>query len=296
MHMIEVEFNRYANACPALRLLSARGIEKDGLLSLPPEGRGMAQALELGELSLDGERWESAERCRIVCDGEEWLLSNHSSGIVCTLNGRRIASGETAALQIGDTLELDLLRFLVVEHPQSAGHWKRDPFVTLGIEGGGPASRVARPTGIATDAEQLFERLNDEFVSTVRDPLGSSCFTGKPGLSRQDNPWNVASSVAEHAPTLDELSVQARPYPMLCDILRAREAIDKVIGRFDAFGEADLSRWDAQPDVLRIFAPEIAHRAKARLPGLTRREHHAMSIDSAMTLGNGHLADNEDRP
>ena len=89
----------------------------------------------------------------------------------------------------------------------------------------------------------------------------------------------------ERAPTLDELSHRAAPFPLLRDILLAREGIDQIIENFDPLTLCTLLEATEVDDVLHLFAPELARAAKAALPSLTRREHHEVSPDSYMQSG-----------
>ncbi|MGJ7578659.1 TagK domain-containing protein [Variovorax sp. RHLX14] len=277
---------RHADARLLLQLVSVRGVAIDGLLPLPPEGRGMAQALALGETQIGAARWQAADRCRIAWRGDNWLLSNHSRHLVCALNGIRIATGEQAILQVGDILELDLLRFQLIEHQPACR--RPDPFEALHIEA------VARPVsshsaqrsgrGAGEQYEQLLALLNDEFVAVVRDPMQ---------LAGHANWQQTMAPAGESAPTLEELSAQAEPYLLMRDILLSRVAIDSVIGSFDGFGAPDLAHREMQPDVLRLFAPDVVRRSGSQLPALTRREHHSLSIDSAMAIG--HVRPGDDR-
>lgn len=262
---------QYADARLALRLVSVRGVEEKGLLPLPPEGRGMAQALALGESQIGAARWQAADRCRIAWRGDNWLLSNHSRHMVCALNGIRIATGEQAIMQVGDTLELDLLRFHLIEHQPA--YRRSDLFETPHIETAArhPASRSGEYY------ELLLHLLNDEFVAVVRDPMQ---------LAGHADWQDTAAPAGESAPTLDELSAQAKPYLLMRDILLPKVAIDSIIGSFDGFGASDLAYREVQSDVLRLFAAGVGRPSVSQLPALTLREHHSLSIDSAMAIGN----------
>jgi hypothetical protein len=128
----------------------------------------------------------------------------------------------------------------------------------------------------ANPAMALFDDLHAEYVRVVRDPTQLAGRTDWEGF--------LAPS-SERAPTLEELSREAEPYPLLRDILLAREGIDQVIDNFDPLGRPRLLDEEGPEDVLRLFAPELARNAKAPMPSLTRREHHALSPDSHMHLG-----------
>lgn len=291
--MMTSERIRYSQARLALRLVSVRGSRMDGLLELPPEGRGMANALALGEPQLGAVRWQSADRCRIAWRGDEWILSNQSRQLVCALNARRIRAGDQAILQLGDTLELDLLSFRLVEHGQAQR--QVDPFDGLHAEARRKvvgADRLAdsgsgsgSDSGVASD--RVLDLLNDEFRSVVRDPMS---------LASHADWISVGLQSRACAPTLDELSLQAEQYPMLRDILSTRRSIDSVIGSLDDFGEIDMSNREVPPDVLRLFAPEISTHIPPRLADLTRREHHATAVDSAMSIGRVRPGDDRIRP
>ena len=262
---------QYAPARLALRLVSARGVQMDRLLELPPEGRGMAQALALGEAQVGAARWQAADRCRIAWRGDEWLLSNHSRRLVCALNGRRIATGEQTILEVGDMLELDLLRFHVVEH--EPGGRRVNPFEEMQI---GSAEIGLSASNTSDRKFDLLGLLHEEFFVAVQDPTRL--------FGKAD--WIAVQSTSEtSAPTLEELSTEAAPYTLLRDILLAKAPIDTVIGSFDDFGQVDLAHREVESDVLRLFAIGIAHPSASRLPELTRREHHAWSIDSAIAIG-----------
>ncbi|MDM0120859.1 TagK domain-containing protein [Variovorax arabinosiphilus] len=105
-----------ASAMPTpirLRLVRSHGDAVDLALPVPPQGRGLADALELGGERLNDTQWRSANRCRIVPNGDAWQLANESPTLVCTLNGIRVRASTSVALAAGDMLELALLRFLV---------------------------------------------------------------------------------------------------------------------------------------------------------------------------------------
>jgi hypothetical protein len=145
----------------------------------------------------------------------------------------------------------------------------------------GPGAQPTNP------ASALFDGLHEEFVRVVRDPtqlVGSV-------------DWRERPTEMESAPTLDELSDLARPYPLLRDILLPREDVGQIIGSFDSLCESDLFDDLAETeDVLRLFAPELAHGAAKMIPSLTRREHHAVSLDSPMRLGALRAFDPQESP
>lgn len=96
-----------------LRLVRSHGDAVDLLLPVPPEGRGLADALELGGERLNDTQWRLANRCRIVPAGDAWQLVNESHALVCALNGVRVLASTSVAIAAGDMLELALLRLQV---------------------------------------------------------------------------------------------------------------------------------------------------------------------------------------
>lgn len=96
-----------------LRLVRARGLPRVGAFTIPPEGAGLAAALQLGGRPLSPLDSEDADRCSIARIDRQWVISNQSRALVCALNGQRIGMGKRPALFDGDVLEIGLLRFEV---------------------------------------------------------------------------------------------------------------------------------------------------------------------------------------
>jgi hypothetical protein len=78
---------------------------------------------------------------------------------------------------------------------------------------------------------------------------------------------------------------QGEPFPMVRDIVEQRESIDRVIEAFDPLDRPTLLDIGDDEDILHLFAPELARKAVAAMPSLTRQEHHHLSPDSHMQLG-----------
>jgi hypothetical protein len=218
-----------------------------------------------------------------------------------------------------DAVEFDL-RDLAFPPSDAAGHdrpdRRDDPFGALGIAGietpskgdalaallgetaPSPADRVpdrrrteadAMPMPVEADpaarsAIALLDRLHEEFVRVVRDPTqlagradwqGALVADGAPAPALEDPGWRSASD------------------PLLSGIVRSRQPIDEVLQAFDPLGQAPSLDPEPRPDVLHLFAPEIARGVRAPLPGLTRREHHALSPDSPMPSGATSVGDGE---
>lgn len=188
-----------------------------------------------------------------------------------------------------------------------------DPFAVLGIAGAQSRSTADVLTALLGESppperramhavraeisltapggpKSLLDDLNDEFVRVVSDPDQLAGRTEWEGIFAIDG---------EPAPTLDELSKQAEPYPLLRDIVLPREGIDRIIDGFEPLDRSTLLDAPNMEDVLSLFAPELARDAQAALPSLTRREHHQLSPDSHVRIGtaraiaNGHGSDSD---
>lgn len=109
-----------------LRLVRCRGLPRIGAFTVPPEGAGVAAALNLSGPPLSPVDSEDADRCVIARIEGQWVLSNQSRALVCALNGQRIGMGKRPALFDGDVLELGLLRF-EVDAIHGAGHGTAEP-------------------------------------------------------------------------------------------------------------------------------------------------------------------------
>jgi hypothetical protein len=96
-----------------LRLARSRGLPRTGTFVVPPEGSGVAAALQLGGVVLTEVGATDANRCFISRLDGQWVLFNRSRALLCALNGQRIGLGKRPALFDGDVLEFGLLRFEV---------------------------------------------------------------------------------------------------------------------------------------------------------------------------------------
>ena len=373
-----------------LRLVRSHGGSKNIVVSVPLQGCGLADALELGGERLNDSEWRSANQICVERAGAGWQMRNDSRTLVCVVNDQHVVANHPVKLVAGDAVEMGLLRFEVETHSDAAplalsaaraeavasspphidprarsataavadavefdlrdlavqpalsgtvefAHAASldDPFGVLGIAGAEarpagdslaelieavpvqgsmthdrrdrlplnplqavratptvslPPDRIlayAPCTSIAEESKGngrarpdvavlLLDGLHDEFVRVVRDA---------DQLAGHADWDDVLGASGERAPTLDELSHRAAPFPLLRDILLAREGIDQIIENFDPLTLCTLLEATEVDDVLHLFAPELARAAKAALPSLTRREHHEVSPDSYMQSG-----------
>ena len=82
----------------------------------------------------------------------------------------------------------------------------------------------------------------------------------------------------------------------LDDLLGQQHGIDSVIQGLDPLGGADVLAPESFDSVMHLFAPDglrapvqesLQKLVQHSLPGLTQREHHSMSLDSAMPFTGG---------
>ncbi|MEJ8827316.1 TagK domain-containing protein [Variovorax humicola] len=135
--------------------------------------------------------------------------------------------------------------------------------------------REHRPQPGSADA--LFDDLHEGFIRAVRDPsrLAESAL------------WENSHALAGEATltTLEDLTRDAvATYPLVRDVLHDREKIDQLFDGVDSWDKSPLFEPQETEEVLRLFAPELAHSARKSIPSLTRREHHALSPDSPMPI------------
>lgn len=141
-----------SGASLVLRLVRSRGLPRIGAFTIPPEGAGLAAALNLGGLPLNSVDSEDADRCFIARIDGQWVLSNRSRALVCALNGQRIGVGKRPALFDGDVLELGLLRFEVdAMHSHGHGATEAEPPPWVRLENPDPLPHAADETLVEFD-------------------------------------------------------------------------------------------------------------------------------------------------
>ncbi|RYX88631.1 MAG: TagK domain-containing protein [Comamonadaceae bacterium] len=147
---------------------------------------------------------------------------------------------------------------------------REDVDVVTGHQNGTGFDGMAGPV-----VPDVFQDLQEEFLRVVRDP----------GQIAARLDWDFAAGrLAEAAPTFEDLSREAQPFTSIRDVLQRQTSIDEVINGMDESGPAGPLEEVEPEDVLRMFAPEVPNDRRAPLPGLTRREHHQLSMDSFMEI------------
>lgn len=248
-----------AGATLRLRLLHSHGEARDGMLSIPPAGAGMAGALELGGERLSQAQWRAAEQCRIARQGPGWQLLNGNPALVCALNGERVMAHVPMAVSAGDTLELGLLRFVVdgegaavasVPPPELAGK----PFV-----------RPPANTGFVVDsvvAGEAAEAVDDLFdLRDLAMPSRHARSTDATQGSHLDDPFGVLDIAgAERRTVSDPLAELLGELPSppttsaasYADALEVAQHVAAPAPRAGAAKPADLLLTDLHEEFVRV--------------------------------------------
>ncbi len=244
-----------------------------------------------------------------------WWLTNHGSAMACAVDGQVVPRGSQQRLNAGDEIEIGLMRLLVTQGPRSPGHEGPDhgggaapPFdpAAVGFElamldvcpapGGRahfedliPLAAAAPleedvPCGSRTpaDADPL-AALHAQYLAKLRNPLHVDA-----GGVWQDLVLGHQPSVAD--PVLQWMRV-AGQQPSVDDLLGQSCRIESVMAHLDALCFSDVFSPEPFDNVIELFAPD-GWRTQGQdalgqgLPSLTRREHHSLSPDSAVSLFN----------
>lgn len=183
--------------------------------------------------------------------------------------------------------------------PERYGRERSDFSDLISLESSSPQPTHAPDIPAAT--EPLLPELDDPFLSLhqkyldrLRDPVHADDedrwqVTVRGVQASQTDPWEQWKDVARGSQSLD-------------DLLGQSPSIASVIQRLDTLGNADVLEPEPFDSVMHLFAPgyksvpaqeSLESLVQHSLPGLTRREHHSVSLDSAMPLTGGTDPSNE---
>ncbi|MFJ4293199.1 TagK domain-containing protein [Cupriavidus sp. NPDC089707] len=163
----------------------------------------------------------------------------------------------------------------------SSAFWPGDAFGGTRPDDADPFSLVRpasseRTADAAADPSDVLEQLKREAEAALRDPnyvnTQAEAITGSAAevpVEVDANPLRTLARRANHADTL-------------MDMLDVAGHIDALIGPVESLDEHQLFSVAPAPDVLWLFAGDIAPTGRRDLSApLTRREHHLVSMDSA---------------
>ena len=119
------------------------------------------------------------------------------------------------------------------------------------------------------------QRLHAQYLRLMHNPHEVAPLDG----------WNPELARASgKASELEDLTLRAVGFDSLYDILGQGGTIGTVLEGLDTLSDYELLGAEPGVDVLRLFAPAGLAMRESGLPGLTRREHHMLSADSAAHL------------
>jgi hypothetical protein len=257
----------------------------------------------------------------------QWWLRNLDCTLHCAVNATSLGVGEALPLHDGDLIELGLVQigFEAGTHAPAAATAPAAPMpapdtalfrLTDLVQLAAPASwqpatadtpfagiadafdgQAAKPPQPHSDAHRpaTAPAGSDDQPESTPHPADVMGALHRQYLRLMQNPndpqmagrWATPEVGARPlAPSFDELRQQAASRD-LYDILGHGAAIDPILEQLDSLSEHDILRPPAPVDVLRLFAPTDRSSTEARLPGLTRRDHHGITADSAMRLQAG---------
>lgn len=273
---------------------------------------------------VDAELLLQARHCTVQQVGPQaqpvWLLGNSSQTLVCSVNQQVLAPGSQVRLDHGDEIELGLTRFAVSLHAESPqahanGEAPDTSFDLTNLDAPadiptpGASERYgddrsdfsdlmslvsqeqAVPEVAADDDHALFAALHAQYLAKLRNPSHTD---------EQDH-WQeiLRGNQSSQPDPMQQWMKAAGPGHSLDDLLGQPHSIDSVIQGLDALGASDVLAPDPFDSVMHLFAPEhlreprtdatdsLESLVQRSLPGLTRREHHSLSLDSVMPFTGG---------
>lgn len=233
-----------------------------------------------------------------------WVLGNASADGVCSVNGSLLEAGSRLHLLHGDEIELGLTRMVVslepseglADMPTRREQSARFDLRALGeapVVDAPPQSTPADPAPASTDpltqlaADPLSDplaALHHSYLETLRNPLHADTQDLWQDLVR-------ARSATQAVDPMQHWMQAAGHSASLDDVLLPAQTMDAVIQGLNPLGGIDLLAAEPFESIMHLFAPEAlrppagsAHASAAPpgLPELTQREHHSLSLDSAM--------------
>ena len=132
------------------------------------------------------------------------------------------------------------------------------------------------------------DTLHNQYLAKLRDPVHGD----------EDDLWNdiVRGDQSQQADPMQQWMQAAGNNPSLDDLLGQSHSITSVMQGLDALGASDVLAPEPFDSVMHLFAPEhlrekgqdsLETLVQRSLPGLTRREHHSLSLDSVMPFTGG---------
>ena len=145
-----------------------------------------------------------------------------------------------------------------------------------------------RPKQLESIINDPLDALHNQYLAKLRDPVHGD----------DQDLWNdiVRGDQHQQADPMQQWMQAAGSNPSLDDLLGQPHSIASVMQGLDALGAADVLAPEPFDSVMHLFAPEhlrekgqdsLETLVQRSLPGLTRREHHSLSLDSVMPFTGG---------
>jgi hypothetical protein len=148
-----------------------------------------------------------------------------------------------------------------------------------------------KPKQVDSIINDPLDALHNQYLAKLRDPVHGD----------DQDLWNdiVRGDQHQQADPMQQWMQAAGNNPSLDDLLGQPHSIASVIQGLDALGARDVLAPEPFDSVMHLFAPEhlreqgqdsIETLVQRSLPGLTKREHHSLSLDSVMPFTGGEVA------
>lgn len=241
-----------------------------------------------------------------------WQLLNQSADVLCRVNGVTLASNHWCHLHDGDILEWGLSIWQVNPEEQAASEYQSETAknfktseeitpleLTWFDRNMQPVQQEENPFDLIMPSllYEILERTEPKTTASMEESPADVIFLellqeyrqalDTPQLSGNDHVWqkrllqNDVSSSASPV-SLADLSGNIDPLMTLQDMVSGPLHIDDIFNGLDSLREAELFHTEEPPEILHLFAPgwqqQTSHTHMP--PTLTRKEHHAVSVDS----------------
>jgi hypothetical protein len=242
-----------------------------------------------------------------------WQLINKSLDVHCRVNGVTLASNHWCHLHDGDILEWGLSIWQVNPREQTASEYQSEPSKNFN------ASEIITPLELTWFDPHMrpmqqednpfdlvipclpYEMLDSSELKTVDTSMKESPANpilhellneyrqalDTPQVSGNDHIWHkrlLQNDISSSASTvsLADLSGNIDPLTTLQDMISGPLHIDDIFNGLDSLREAELFHTEEPPEILHLFAPGWQQKSNHTYmpPALTRKEHHAVSVDS----------------
>lgn len=163
-----------------------------------------------------------------------------------------------------------------------------EPLVSAAAPQAQFGSGAERPQPEQAAEHDPLQVLHTQYLARLRNPVHGDDQDLWSDIVRGDSSW--------HADPMQQWMQAAGPGASLDDLLGQSHSIDSVLQGLDALGATDVLEPEPFDSVMHLFAPEhlrervpdsLLALVQRSLPGLTRREHHSLSLDSVMPFTGG---------